>query len=234
MPNGNVLITGAGRGLGYALASEYAQRGHTVLALVRAAESISHVAAIVGNIIPVIGDVTRAESLESLSKTIHKLGILDTLINNAGIPGSAYQLENISTMEVERLFQVHCLGALRVTQIALPFLKRSPRPVIANISSRLASLANNAAGDFSGRDFSYSYRIAKAAQNMLSQCLSQEFDSDNIKTWAIHPGRLKTQSGSSDAQISPEDAARKLVKLIEERNLPNGIFYSLEDGQLPW
>jgi NAD(P)-dependent dehydrogenase (short-subunit alcohol dehydrogenase family) len=229
----NVLITGAGRGLGLALATEYAQQGHTVVALVRSQESVTHVSGIL-NVIPVIGDVTKVESLDTLSKTLTNLGTLDTLINNAGIPGSAYQLKNITSTEVENLLRVHCLGPLQVTRIALPFLKQSSRPVIVNISSRLASLDNNAAGAFAGRGFSYSYRIAKAAQNMLSQCLSQEFSADNIKTWAIHPGRLQTRSGSSNASINPEDAARKLVQLIEERNLPNGIFYSLEDGQLPW
>ncbi len=229
----NVLITGAGRGLGFALVSEYAQRGHTVVALVRSPESVTHISNTSG-VIPVIGDVTKAESLDALTSTLNNLGTLDTLINNAGVPGSAYQLQNVTSAEVENLMRVHCLGPLKVTQIALPFLRRSSRPVIVNISSRLASLGNNATGAFAGRGFSYSYRIAKAAQNMLTQCLSQEFDSDNIKTWAIHPGRLQTPSGSSDAHISPEDAARKLVRLIEERNLPNGIFYSIEDGQLLW
>lgn len=230
----NVLITGANRGLGLALTLEYARRGHSVLALVRSPESLPHMASIPGNVIPVVGDVCRPESLKDLSRMIKELGILDTLINNAGLPGSAYRLEDIAASEIESLFQVHCLGALQVTKIALSYLKKSPRPVIVNISSRLASLANNAAGAFSGRGFSYSYRIAKAAQNMLSQCLSQELGPDNIKVWAVHPGRLQTQSGSSDACTSPEQAARTLAKLVEERSLANGIFYSLEDGELPW
>jgi NAD(P)-dependent dehydrogenase (short-subunit alcohol dehydrogenase family) len=234
MPNNNVLITGANRGLGHALTTEYAQRGHTVVALVRSSESVSHIAKIPGNVIPVIGDVTKGESLDTLSKALNDLGALDTLINNAGVPGSAHQLENVAATEIEHLLQVHCLGALQISKTALPYLKRSSRPVIVNISSRLASLTNNASGAYAGRGFSYSYRIAKAAQNMLSQCLSQEFASDNIKTWAIHPGRLQTQSSSSDGHIRPEDAAIKLIQLIEERNLPNGVFYSLEDGQLPW
>jgi NAD(P)-dependent dehydrogenase (short-subunit alcohol dehydrogenase family) len=168
MLNSKVLITGASRGFGYALTVEYARHGHRVVALLRSPESVAQASKIPGNVIPVLGDVTKEESLDSLSKTLNNIGTLDTLINNAGIPGSAYQLENASSAEVENLLQVHCLGALRVTQIAVPFLKRSFRPVIVNISSRLASLGNNAAGVFSGRGFSYSYRIAKAAQNMLS------------------------------------------------------------------
>lgn len=230
----NVLITGASRGLGLALTSEYALHGYTVLALVRSSESLPRLASIPGSVIPVVGDVTRAESLAALSEAVSRLGMLDTIINSAGLPGSAYRLENASTEEIENLLRVHCIGALQVTQIALPYLKKSSRSVIVNISSRLASFANNAEGAFTGRGFSYSYRIAKAAQNMLSQCLSQEFAPDNIKIWAIHPGRLQTQSGSSDACISPEQAARALVKLVEERSLRSGIFYSLEDGELPW
>jgi NAD(P)-dependent dehydrogenase (short-subunit alcohol dehydrogenase family) len=90
MLNSKVLITGASRGFGYALTVEYARHGHTVVALLRSPESVAQASKIPGNVIPVLGDVTKEESLDSLSKTLNNIGTLDTLINNAGIPGSAY------------------------------------------------------------------------------------------------------------------------------------------------
>ena len=67
---------------------------------------------------------------------------------------------------------------------------------VNNISSRLGSLHKMANKEFPQGEFSYSYRIAKAAQNMLTLCLQQEFADKGIRVTAIHPGKLKTDIGA--------------------------------------
>ena len=74
-------------------------------------------------------------------------------------------------------------------------LAKSDHPRIINVSSRLGSL-HKMANRVSARHFSYSYRIAKAAQNMLTLCLQQEFENKGISVTAIHPGKLKTDIGA--------------------------------------
>ncbi len=61
-------------------------------------------------------------------------------------------------------------------------------------------------------------RIAKASQNMLSICLKQELKSYDTDVISIHPGKVKTQSGSSDANSSACESARKIFKWIEGDN----------------
>ena len=68
----------------------------------------------------------------------------------------------------------------------------------------------------------YSYKIAKAAQNMLTACLNQDLKKDGIKVFGIHPGRLKTTVAAADADVDPHEAAERLFSWIA------GIDESLE------
>ena len=80
---------------------------------------------------------------------------------------------------------------------------------------RLDPVTRWASGVFAGRSVSYSYRIAKASQNMLTVSLAAELGPRGFIVCAVHPGRLKTQSGSSDADTEPDIAARRLAEWIE-------------------
>lgn len=89
--------------------------------------------------------------------------------------------------------------------------------------------------EFDDREFSYSYRIAKASQNMLSICLKQEFKTCNINIISIHPGRIQTQSGSSDANSSALEAAKKIYKWIEDGNInKDGTFTEPYERDWNW
>ena len=65
-----------------------------------------------------------------------------------------------------------------------------------------------------GSGVSYSYRIGKAAQNMLTLCLADDLEDMNVKVVAVHPGRLLTRMGWTDAHITPSDSAKKIVRNI--------------------
>ena len=131
-------------------------------------------------------------------------------------------------------FNVHCLGAMNVTQAVLPLLEQSDSPLIINISSRLASMSRNARGEFAGRGFSYAYRIAKGAQNMLTLCLADELGPRGFRVCALHPGRLKTQSGSDDACLTADQPAAAIYRMVEDNTLENGSYYCVEEGSMEW
>lgn len=125
---------------------------------------------------------------------------------------------------------VHCLGALRVTQSVMPYM--SPTGKIINISSRFGSMARVSSGDLDHIACSYAYRIAKAAQNMFTQCLCREFQSSGLTVCAVHPGQLKTCSASSDAQNTTGSAANALYRLLD--HMEHGVFYNLFEDSIPW
>lgn len=234
---GRVLITGAGRGLGWSLCREFLDRGWSVLGLVRSgrdAEKLKELDPV--RVAPVIGDVRREDLGGGLVPALEAAGGLEALINNAGISGQGRTLEEADPDLVQELFQVHCLGALRCARAARPFLLAGRDPVILNISSRMASLGRNAEQAY--RDFgpSYAYRVSKAALNMLTVCLATDPALAGVRTATVHPGSLTTGMGYSSAQTSPEEAAARLADLVvSPPDDLNGSYLDLMAGQvIPW
>ena len=227
-----VLITGASRGLGRALLNCYCLYGWRTFPLVRDAQIAKHLAAEMTDCLPIVGDVTSDSVAALVGETVRKVGRLDVLINNAGIPGQATLLDAVTPFEINALFQTHCLGALRCTHAALPFMQDGRR-IIVNMTSRFGSTVQQASGEYAGRSTSYAYRIAKAGLNMLTACLSQELGPQGFIVAAVHPGRLKTASGSRDAVTEPIDAATRLYGWIAEiDSTMNGKCFDLEKGEV--
>lgn len=210
----SVLITGAGRGLGQALVHEFAGRSFRVFALVRSRKAANALQTEGnGNIHPIVGDITENGLPQAVENALRPHGeSLDMLINNAGISGSLWSIEQQPEEEVARLFETHCVGALRCTRAVLPFLRSAGEPLVVNVSSRLGSVSRVTAGVFDDGSFSYSYRIAKAAQNMLTACLHRELHEQGIKICAVHPGRIRTESAAPGACLTPVQAAQRLVE----------------------
>ncbi|MDP1932025.1 MAG: SDR family NAD(P)-dependent oxidoreductase [Gammaproteobacteria bacterium] len=233
----SVLITGASRGLGRALYDHYLASGWIVLPLVRDPVVASEMkkCAPEGQCYPIVSDVCSTEVEESVNETLTQVGKLDLLINNAGIPGRSSGLENTSAEEAEELFNIHVVGALRVTRAAAPFLQCAAEPTIINISSRLASLARSAAGEFADQGFSYTYRIAKAAQNMLSVCLAEEFGPEGVAVFAMNPGQFVSESAVSGASISAAEAAAAIADWVTTHRQVDHVQFSQPNaGIIPW
>ena len=227
----SILITGAGKGFGLALAQTFLREGWTVFALVRNHADASNLKELNPQLCrPIISDVTSETVGIEVEKALNPSEALDVLVNNAGVGGRGKSIETTSAAEVESLLNVHCLGALRVTQAAMPYMKPNGR--IINISSRFGSINRVASGELDHVRGSYAYRIAKAAQNMLTQCLSRELGPSGLIICALHPGQLKTDTAASDADREPQAAAEELIKMVDR--LENGKFYGLFEGELQW
>lgn len=222
------LITGAGRGLGQALSRELCAREWDVIAVVRRSESLADLPREARGIVADIGDDSCAEAIR---EALLDIPSLDLLVNNAGIVRHGPHLAQVHTKDVLDSLNIHCLGALRVTQATLPALLRSSRPLIVNVSSRRGSLASELAGGV-GDEISYSYRLAKAAQNMLTVCLHQEFSLLGVRVLAVHPGALLTEESPPDAKLTPTDAANRIIDLVESE--VDGVFIEPPNTVLPW
>jgi NAD(P)-dependent dehydrogenase (short-subunit alcohol dehydrogenase family) len=232
-----VLITGGNRGLGLELVRVFHEKGHTVFPVVKRRESLVFLNEMfTDRCHPIFSDISKDESIAELTSQISShTNYIDTVINNAGIPGKTYEIEKVSTQELMDLFNVHCLGVVRTVQGTLMYLRKSSNPRIINLSSRLGSLSKMSSGEFAKGKFSYSYRIAKAAQNMLTLCLDQELEDIPISVTAIHPGKLQTSMGAYDADMSPGDAATSIYSwLINSKQDISGKFFEPLVTEISW
>ncbi len=229
--NRTAFITGTSRGLGYALVEQFLSQDWFVYCLVRKNEDATKIAEMnSAYCIPIVSDVTSDKMQSDIASSLSNSTTIDVLINNAGAGSSAKPFAETLVDDVSNLLDIHCLGALRVTQAIIPFIRNDG--IIINISSRFGSITKTASGELDNISCSYSYRIAKAAQNMFSQCLSREYNNSNIKVCSIHPGKLKTASASLDADREPSEAAENLLSLLSK--IENGKFYSLFKGETDW
>ena len=215
-------------------------RGWRVFPVVRKASVIpAYLAEHQKRCCPVVADVAKDEAVSAITTALSRgTNSLDVLINNAGILGWTSRIDDVSPKELLALIDIHCVGALRCTKAAFPYLRAADNPIMVNITSRYGSVSRNASGDFRNNDgqVMYSYRIAKAAQNMLTLCLSQELDAYGIRVCAVHPGRLKTACGPLDADTEPSEAAHKLFEWIENADRGvNGCCFDLSSGgKMQW
>jgi NAD(P)-dependent dehydrogenase (short-subunit alcohol dehydrogenase family) len=232
-----VLITGASRGLGQALVACYHGRGWQTLALVRAEADAAALRQGWPGCQAIVADVGRDEAVAIIAGALQAHGQrLDLLINNAGSDAGGRRFDDVVPGDVTALFEVHCVGALRCVQAALPALRATAGAKIVNVTSRLGSMGRFAAGDFAHLRVTYAYRIAKAAQNMLTQALGQDPDLEGIAVYGVHPGKIRTAIAAPDAVLSPRAAADRMADWIEAADATmSGRCYDLDlDVELPW
>ncbi len=124
------LITGANRSLGLETARRLIEAGHTVYAAMRDPRDGDAVRDLGAHVVQL--DVTDNESIRA---AVTALPELDVLVNNAGILGSAMSLDDLDADAVNAVLDTNVVGIVRVTQAALPLLRRSANPVIVNVAS---------------------------------------------------------------------------------------------------
>jgi len=220
-----VLITGAGRGIGLALARSYAAAGATVIRTLRDPAALAEPG--LGEVLPL--EVADPGSVAALAMALAGRPI-DVLINNAGIigPQGPSSLDTDFDGFLETL-KVNTLGPLRVTQALLPNLRLSKDlPRIAIISSRMGSLSHAKSDDIA-------YRASKAAVNKIAQALATDLAPEGIAVASIHPGWVRTNMGGADADIDPVTSAEGVRALIEGLSVANtGRFWNYDGTERAW
>ena len=217
-----VLVTGANRGIGYELARLYHQRGDEVIAVCR--QSSEELEALSVEIVAGI-DVTEADCVAVLAQQLTGRPI-DIVFNNAGILVSQ-SLDALCFDDVERQYEVNAMGPLRLTHALLDNLSEGGK--IAMVTSRMGSMGDNGSGG------QYGYRMSKAALNAASVSLAQDLKGRGIAVAILHPGYVQTEMVGFGGDISPAEAAGRLIQRVDELNLENtGTFWHSSGEVLPW
>jgi NAD(P)-dependent dehydrogenase (short-subunit alcohol dehydrogenase family) len=191
--SGVALVTGAGRGLGAAIALELARRGFEVVAGMRRPEAGAELPRRVqgtGSLRVARLDVTRPDTIEIPSG-------LRVLVNNAGTDAAYLPVEHTPTALWRDMLETNLLGVVEVTRRAIPVLRASGGGVVCNLTS--ASL-------FTAVPFFAAYRASKAAVAAVSESLAVEVAPFGIRVIDIAPGPIETDMlAASDRE--PEAAA---------------------------
>lgn len=218
----HVVITGANSGIGLELARHYQANGWKVTGVCRNSSGELEDAA--AQIIEEI-DVTSDESIAQLTVSLQGQAI-DLLINNAGVfIDDTFETLNFDALR--RQMEVNAFAPLRISEALLPNLQDGSK--IANITSRMGSIADNDSGAH------YGYRASKAAFNALGRSLAMDLKDRGIAVAQLHPGFVKTRMVNFNGMISPEEAAAGLANRIEALNLGNtGSFWHSNGEELPW
>ena len=218
-----ILITGAGRGLGYELARQYAADGWRVIGTVRSAQ-----AKLPAGVERQIVDVSDRKQIAALASALRGMA-LDVLFCNAGISGKrGMALGSFDYDSWEEVLRVNLLGAAAVTEALLPNILAGERKLIAMMSSRLGSIA-----EASGMTLPYA--TSKAALNMLVKGLAATLASKGAIVVALSPGWVRTDMGGATAPLAPEASVAGLRKVIGGlRAADSGKFLSHDGSPIPW
>jgi len=219
----NILITGANRGVGLAMAKQFSERGEKVFGVCRQS---SPELADLPDVTVIDGiDVTNAADVQKLAATLQGIQI-DILINNAGILTDEI-LGEINYQSIEQQYAVNTMGPLRVTEALLGNLTEGSK--IALITSRMGSIADNTSG---GR---YGYRMSKAALNAAGMSLTHDLKPKGIAVAILHPGYVKTDMTGHTGLIAADESASGLIQLIDDLTIENsGSFWHTNGELLPW
>lgn len=227
----NILLTGASRGIGLEFARQLVMSGHQVLATarhpdeareLRELERSSSEAAGGGSLRVLALDVESEDAPATLAAEVEKLGVLDWLINNAGI-----YPEGESTADFEKGFRVNAIAPYQITRALLPALRRAQAPKALFLTSMMGSITDNTSGG------SVAYRASKTALNMMVRCLT--IAEPWLMTALLHPGWVKTRMGGPDALISTAESVEGLLRVIEGwKPEDSGRFVDYEGDALPW
>jgi NAD(P)-dependent dehydrogenase (short-subunit alcohol dehydrogenase family) len=223
-----VLIIGASRGLGLALAEEYCSLGYSVIATVRSFSSgLEQLRERFPSSLQIeSADITDAESVSKLARVLKEREI-DTLFVNAGI---CIARENTPLDVTERdftdLMVTNALSPVRAIEMLYGLV--STRGVIAVMSSELGSIQTN-------RGVWDSYSASKAALNMLMKCFAARHAGDTRALLLVAPGWVRTEMGGEGAALSIEESIPHVVKSVEAQSGKPGLRFIDRHGKtLPW
>jgi NAD(P)-dependent dehydrogenase (short-subunit alcohol dehydrogenase family) len=196
------FITGASRGLGRAFAHAALAAGDRVAATARDTSDLDELVQQHGDaVLPVELEVTdRAACFAAINATHERFGRLDVVVNNAGY-GVSGAIEELSEEQARRQVEVNLLGALWVTQAALPIMREQRSGWIVQVSS----IGGLAAFPLTGI-----YHASKWALEGFSESLRQEVEPFGVKVLMVEPSGFRTDwAGSSMSRAAPSSPPRR-------------------------
>jgi NAD(P)-dependent dehydrogenase (short-subunit alcohol dehydrogenase family) len=232
--NYQILITGANRGLGLALAEKLLAGGHQIHAINRR-ESVEYLQLkdkYPGGLHLYPCDVRDENSIrQALEAVARQVDALDIVLNNAAVhlDQARLPLEQVDFSVYLPAFEANSVAPLMVVKYALPLLRKGHKKLIVNVSSEAGSIGA------CWRKSEYSYCMTKAALNMASRILQNALQEEGIKVLALHPGWFSSDMGGAEAPITPTEAAQEIVKLVlDPPGLDGPIFVASNGDEMEW
>lgn len=227
-----VVITGVNRGLGWALAERFVERGHRVWGTSRNGNAPA-------GLVSCVHLDLRDE--DSVIAAAHHVGLetdsIDLLVNSAGADARSFGASeddrgpfDFDAETFNAVLEVNVTGPMLVSRHLLPLLRSGREPMIVNITSQLGSMQVAAR---KGRDTAYC--VSKAALNMLSVKSAAALRGDDVGVIMLHPGWIATDMGDSKAPLDVDEASATMVSTIEALTITDsGRFVRWDGHDHPW
>jgi NAD(P)-dependent dehydrogenase (short-subunit alcohol dehydrogenase family) len=229
-PNKRLLLIGASRGLGLALAEEYLKRGWRVVATARGGKrtALQELAETSGGRLEVeIVDINDPNQVTALRARLGSRRF-DMLLVNAGVTNTDREtIADVSTDEFVRVMVTNALSPMRVVEAFQDVVPATG--TIAVMSSGQGSVANNQTGNHEV------YRGSKAALNMFMRSFAARHKDDPRTLLLLAPGWVRTDMGGPQARLSVEESIPNLASAIDAQQGKPGLRYLDYLGRtVPW
>ena len=192
-PGTRVLVTGASRGIGEAIARAFAARGATIGLVARRREPLEQLAAELpgGGHVPIVADVSDSDSMAAVVK---EFGDVDVLVANAGI--THYRpFAQLPLDEARHMNDVNWLGTIHTVWAGLPPMLERGRGHIVVVSS---------GGGVRGFPSAAVYNGTKAAQRSFAEALRHELNGTGVSVTTVYPGEIETSLHDHELDHMPD------------------------------
>ncbi len=222
------IVTGASRGIGRAIAMEYARQGAKVVVTARPqtptglASTVHDTARAIeeagGEALPVACDASDEQQVQAMVRQVtERYGRIDVLVNNAGLYLTRKPCFEIEPEQWELLMAVNVRGPYLACRQVLPTMMEQRKGSIINMGSRAGTLPISGGSD---------YCSSKAALNMLSLCLAEEVREYGIAVNVLSPGGVKTEWAEASGWPPPWDE-----RVEPEEVCPSAVYLALQSAE---
>ena len=239
---GTVLVTGANRGIGLQLATNYAKRGWTVIATARKpekAEELQALAASNRQVTIVRMDLLDHPGIDALAEELKDVPI-DVLLNNAAMLGDPAKQDfgGLDYELMEQVYAVNTVGTMKMIEAFMDNVMAGEQKKVVAITSLQASI-----GSLRDPMIPF-YKMSKTALNMGMRSISRRLKSKKVTIALISPGAVDTEMMNAALDhanfkgnflITPQESAEAVINIIDQYDLKmTGTFMSHRGDVIPW
>jgi len=229
----NILVTGANKGIGLEICRQLARSGHHLILSARSVErgeqAVKDLAKEGLKVEFLLLDTADEKSIRQAAGELKgKIKALHVLINNAAILDTWQgTIVDAKAADLRETYATNVIGPVLLTQALLPLLEAGKPARVINVSSMLGSVQQMTDG-WAG------YGISKAALNAATRKLAQALKPRGISVNAASPGWVRTDMGGQSANLSVEQGAKNIIRLVTEVPAALTNQFLGENGEIPW